>query len=201
MNSLNIKSALFTAYHPQTDRQTERMNQALKDYLRHFCSYYQDNWDKVLDLAEFSINNLDSGSLRISPFFFLYGHHPRFNILTENTGRKDLYFFIMDLQVTQEHAMECLVQARKQQAKYYNKGKKPSPIYQPGEWVLLLRKFKQSRRINSKLDYRCIGLFQVKQMIGRNAVELELKNDYPKLHPVFNLSLIVPYIGPNQLMN
>jgi hypothetical protein len=66
MCSLNIKSALSTAYHPQT----ERMNQTLEDYLRHFCSYYQDNWDKCLDMAEFSLNNLDSASLKISPFFF-----------------------------------------------------------------------------------------------------------------------------------
>jgi hypothetical protein len=70
MVSLNIQSALSTAYHPQTDGKTERMNQILEDYLRDFCSYYQDNWDKVLDMAEFSINNLDSGSLGVSPFFF-----------------------------------------------------------------------------------------------------------------------------------
>jgi transposase InsO family protein len=141
MNSLSIKSALSTAYHPQTDGQTERMNHILEDYLRHFCSYYQDNWDKCLDMAEFSLNNLDSASLKISPFFFTYGHHPKFNIMTESTGKQDLDEFLFDLQVTQETAMECLVQARIQQAKYYNKGKKDSPVYQEGDQVLLLRKF------------------------------------------------------------
>ena len=44
MNSLQIKKGYSTAYHPQTGGQTERMNQVLEDYLRHFCSYYQDNW-------------------------------------------------------------------------------------------------------------------------------------------------------------
>jgi transposase InsO family protein len=161
LNSLNVQSALSTAYHPQTDGQTEIMNQILEDYLQHFCSYYQDNWDKVLNMAEFSINNLDLSSLKVSPFFFSYGHHPRFNILIESMGRKDLDSFVLDLQVTQERAMECLIQAQKQQAEYYNKGKKPLPTYQPGEWVLLLQKFIHSRRINSKLDYRYIGPFQV----------------------------------------
>jgi transposase InsO family protein len=201
MVSLNIQSALSTAYHPQTDGQTERMNQVLEDYLRHFCSYYQDNWDKVLDMAEFSINNLDSGSLEVSPFFFSYGHHPCFNILTENKGRKDLDDFILELQLKQEKAMECLVQARQQQVLNYNKNKKPSPVYQEGDKVLLLRKFIQLRRLNSKLDYRYIGPFKVKKMVGSNAVKLDIQKEYPKLHPVFNLSLIVRYVGSNELVN
>ena len=112
MNSLNIKAGFSTAYQPQTDGQTERMNQVLEDYLRHFCSYYQDNWDKILDMAEFSINNLNSASLGVSPFFFTYGHHPKFNILTESSGRGDLDDFIVELQETQETAIECLTQAR-----------------------------------------------------------------------------------------
>jgi hypothetical protein len=71
MNLLNIKSALSTAYHPQMEGQTECMNQVLEDYLQHYCSYYKDNWDRVLDMTEFLINNLDSGSLKISPFFLI----------------------------------------------------------------------------------------------------------------------------------
>lgn len=73
-------------------------------------------------MAEFALNNLDSTSLKVSPFFLCYGHHPKFNILTENTGRVGLDDFVTDLQVTQETAMECLVQARRLQAKYYNMG-------------------------------------------------------------------------------
>jgi hypothetical protein len=137
----------------------------------------------------------------VSPPFFSYGHHPRFNILTESRGRKDLDEFVIELQLTQEKAMECLVQAWKRQAFYYNKDKRPATIYKEGDSVLLMRKFIQSRRINSKLDYRYIGPFKVKKMIGKNAVELALDKDYPKLHPVFNVSLIVPYVGPNELMD
>ncbi|KAH9466898.1 hypothetical protein Pst134EB_033244 [Puccinia striiformis f. sp. tritici] len=201
MVALNIKSALSTAYHPQTDGQTERMNQVLEDYLRHFCSYYQDNWDKCLDMAEFSINNMDSASLGVSPFFFCNGHHPKFNILTTSIGRKPLDEFLLDLQLIQETAMECLIQARKRQAKYYNANKKESPVYVPGEEVLLLRKFIKSRRLNSKLDYRYLGPFKVKEMVGKNAVSLLIANEYPKLHPVFNVGLVVKYMGPNSLID
>jgi hypothetical protein len=142
-------------------------------------------------MAEFSINNLDLSSLEVSPFFFTYGYHPKFNILTEGTGRKELDEFLLDLQLTQETAMECLIQARKRQALAYNKKKKPAPIYVQGEEVLLLQKFIQSRRINSKLDYRYMGPFKVIRMIGLNAVELNIKKEYPLLHPVFNVSFIV----------
>ncbi|KAH9457475.1 hypothetical protein Pst134EA_033061 [Puccinia striiformis f. sp. tritici] len=198
---LNIRSALSTAYHPQTDGQTERMNQVLEDYLRHFCSYYQDNWDKCLDMAEFSINNVDSASLGESPFFFCNGHHPKFNILTASIGRKPLDEFLVDLQLVQETAMECLIQARTRQAKYYNANKKESPVYEPGQEVLLLRKFIKTRRLNSKLDYRYLGPFKVDKMIGKNAVSLLISKEFPKLHPVFNIGLVVPYWGPNSLIN
>ena len=69
--SLNIKAGLSMAYHPQTDGQAERINQMVEDYLWHFCSYYQENWDSCLDFAEFATNNQDSASLKVSPFFFL----------------------------------------------------------------------------------------------------------------------------------
>jgi hypothetical protein len=90
MNSLNIKAGFSSAYYPQTDRQTERMNQVLEDYSRQFCLYYQDNWVKNLNMVKFSINNLNSASLGVSPFFFTYGHHPKFNILTESSGHSHL---------------------------------------------------------------------------------------------------------------
>ncbi|KAH9460141.1 hypothetical protein Pst134EB_033351 [Puccinia striiformis f. sp. tritici] len=201
MVSLNIKSALSTAYHPQTDGQTERMNQVLEDYLRHFCSYYQDNWDKCLDMAEFSINNMDSASLGVSPFFFCNGHHPKFNILTASVGRKPLDEFLTDLQLIQETSMECLIQAWIRQAKYYNAGKKDSPVYHPGEEVLLLRKFIKTRRLNSKLDYRYLGPFKVEKMVGKNAVSLLISKEFPKLHPVFNVGLVVRYVSPNSLID
>jgi hypothetical protein len=53
---------------------------------------------KILDIAEFSINNLDSASLGTSPFFFANGFHPKFSMITENSGICALDDFIMELQ-------------------------------------------------------------------------------------------------------
>jgi hypothetical protein len=93
------------------------------------------------------------------------------------------------------------VQARKRQGLYYNENKKPSLVYIEGEMVLLLRKFIESRRLNSKLDYRYIGPFRVIKMVGKNAVELDIAAEYPRLHPVFNVSLIVCYVSPNSIID
>ena len=66
-----------TAYHPQTDGQSERANRTLEEYLRHFVSPRQDDWDDHLDLAEFAINNSINPSTGYTPFFMTYGHNPR----------------------------------------------------------------------------------------------------------------------------
>lgn len=71
-----IHSALSTAYHPQTDGQTEHVNQELEQYLRIFSSYRQDDWAKYLYLAEFAYNNHAHTSTRVSPFYATRGYHP-----------------------------------------------------------------------------------------------------------------------------
>lgn len=73
---LGFQSALSTAYHPQTDGQTEQVNQELEQYLRTFSNYRQDDWAKYLYLAEFSYNNHAHASTRVSPFYATRGYHP-----------------------------------------------------------------------------------------------------------------------------
>ena len=111
MNSLNIKAGSSPAYHPQKDGQTERINQVLEDYWRNFCLYCQDIWDKSLDMIKFSIENLSLASLGVSPFFFTYRDHPKFNVFTESSGISYLDEFIVELQETEEKTIEFLTQA------------------------------------------------------------------------------------------
>jgi len=74
---LGIDTKLSTAYHPQTDGQTERMNQELEQYLRMFMDYRQTNWPEWLAIAEFSYNNKIQKSIKISPFYANYGFNPQ----------------------------------------------------------------------------------------------------------------------------
>ncbi|MBW0536722.1 hypothetical protein O181_076437 [Austropuccinia psidii MF-1] len=73
------KHYLSTAYHQETDGQTERVNQILEQYLWMYVSYHQDDWNTWLPLAEFAYNNSDHSSTKQSPFFTVYGRYPHFD--------------------------------------------------------------------------------------------------------------------------
>ena len=77
---MGLKQRISTAFHPQTDGQTERMNQTIEQYLRIYCNYQQDNWSDLLSLAEFSYNNAHQSTIKCSHFYANYGYHPTFNL-------------------------------------------------------------------------------------------------------------------------
>ena len=71
----------FTSgHHPEADGQSERTNQTLEQYLHSYCNYQQDNWSKLLPLAEFAFNNTPSASTGVLPFFANKGYHPQLQI-------------------------------------------------------------------------------------------------------------------------
>ena len=76
-NLLGIQTKLLTAYHPQTDRQTERINQELEQYLRVFIDHRQEQWLDWLGMVEFTYNNKIHTATKISPFKVNYGQDPR----------------------------------------------------------------------------------------------------------------------------
>ena len=81
------KAKLSTAYHPETDGQTERLNATLEQHLRAYVSFLQDDWVEWLPLAEFSANSLPSETTGRSPFFATYGFNPRLGIEPIDTTR------------------------------------------------------------------------------------------------------------------
>jgi len=74
---LRIKLAMSTAYHPQTDRQTEHVNQEVEIYLRIFCSNNPDTWRMLLPTAEFAINQRIHSTQKASPFYLLMVYKPK----------------------------------------------------------------------------------------------------------------------------
>lgn len=194
--ALDIQLAPSTAYHPQTDGQTERTNQTLETFLKHFISFRQDNWVDWLPLAEFSFNNAVSTSTKITPFFSWQGFHPRANLFTAPSKVPSADEFVELLEDVQLLLLHSLQQSKAQQAVQYNKHTSPSPSFQKGDLVWLTRRFIPSSRPSSKLDFRRIGPFRVIHMVGTNAARLELGSSFARLHPVFNVSLLTPYADP-----
>ncbi|KAI0991093.1 hypothetical protein K3495_g17094, partial [Podosphaera aphanis] len=71
----HIEQRLSTAFHPETDGATERMNQEVLSYLRAFISFSQLEWASMLPSAQLAINNKDNASTGLSPFFLEHGYH------------------------------------------------------------------------------------------------------------------------------
>ena len=84
---LGIKSKLSTAFHPQTDRQTERVNQELEQYLRMFINHRQEQWPEWLGMAEFAYNNKMHLSTQTSPFKANYRQDPRIGFKRKKKGK------------------------------------------------------------------------------------------------------------------
>jgi len=74
MSHLGTKIKLSTAFRPQTNGQTEIVNQVLEQYLHHFCNYQQDDWVELLLFVEYSHNTSVSEATKISPFYAKYGY-------------------------------------------------------------------------------------------------------------------------------
>jgi transposase InsO family protein len=89
--SLDTKLNFSSAYHRQTNGQTERTNQILEDMLRACVLKHGGSWDKSLPYAEFSYNNSYQASLKISPFEALYGRKCRTPLYWSETGERQLF--------------------------------------------------------------------------------------------------------------
>jgi len=74
---LGVSQKLSTSFHPQTDGQTERLNQTLEQYLRIYVNYMQNNWVQLLPVAQFAYNNAITATTKVTPFYASYGLHPQ----------------------------------------------------------------------------------------------------------------------------
>ena len=96
--ALDMQLHFTSGYHPEGDGQTERTNQTLEQYLCVYCNYQQDNWSKLLPLAEFAYNNASSATTSVFPFFTNKEYHPNITVHPEcNIAFSWAYDFTIDL--------------------------------------------------------------------------------------------------------
>jgi hypothetical protein len=105
---LGTKLIRSSSYHPQTDGQTERINQILEDMLRASILHYDKSWDKFLSLAEFSYNNSYQASLKMAPFDALYGRRCRTPLNWSEAGERTL--FGLDLVKDAEESVQVIME-------------------------------------------------------------------------------------------
>ncbi len=190
-----IRRRLSTAYHPQTDGQTERQNQTLEQYLRSFCGEAQDDWASLLHFAEFAYNNAVHASTGQTPFMMIHGKHPRWDPLHEDMHHEGEAPAATErwkwLQEIRDMAMIRLEEAQQAQQRAYDQAHRPEEFKQ-GDKVLLSTKNLKLKQPSRKLSNLFIGPFVIEERIGSQAYRLRLPPKY-KIHDVFHVSLLKAY--------
>ena len=134
---LDIKANLSTAYHPETDSQTKRVNQILEQYLRIFVNYQQDNWEHLLPLAEFAYNNTQHSATTVTPFFTNKGFHPRLEVSLDSVPSKSAHEMALDLKELHQYLRKQLQHTIKQYKRHSEDRRLPIPNFQVGNLVWL----------------------------------------------------------------
>jgi len=191
---------MSTAYHPQTDGQTERANRTLEEMLRAYVNFHQSDWDSHLSTLEMAYNNSKQVSTGFSPYYMNYGQEMRLpldgaipvpsaieSINPEATQRIDR------LRVDIESAKKNILAAQSRQAKYADQHRRDVE-FNVGDRVLLsvehLRIVGDGR--SPKLQSKYIGPFTIIRVVGSNAYELDLPPTM-RIHPVLNISRLKAY--------
>ncbi len=190
---LGTKLQMSTAFHPQTDGQTERQNRTLEETLRAYVNYRQDNWDELLTAAELSYNCAVHASTGHSPFFLNYGHEPVLpideavkpaNVSNNPTAAER----IQQLHEALGRSKAALLRAQQRQAQYADRNRREI-TFVVGDSVLLSTEHLslKNKDRTKKLLSKYIGPFKVKRVISQVAYELDLPSTM-HIHPVFHVS-------------
>jgi len=191
---LGIRTKLSMAFHPQTDGQTERMNQELEQYLQFFIENEQKDWPEWLAMAEFAVNNKVHTATKVSPFMANYGREMRMGGDIRKKGKvENATEFVERMKKVHEEAEAVLRKTQEEMKRYADRGRKETEKWKKGDKVLLSTKdlvFKE--RPSKKLMERYVGPYAIEEVVSSNAVKLRLPS-LMRIHPVVNVSQIVRY--------
>ena len=188
---LGIEIRLSTAFHPQTDRQTEYTNQELEQYLCMFIDHRQEQWPEWLGTVEFTYNNKVSSSTQVSLFRENSGRDPRMGFeMRKKRKYKGAEEFMKRMKEVQKEAQAALKKAQREMKKYADKRRSEGEEYKVGDQALLSTKdlkWQMEGMQIEKLVNRYIRLYKVKRVIALNAVELELLGSM-RIYLIVNMS-------------
>ncbi|MBW0525032.1 hypothetical protein O181_064747 [Austropuccinia psidii MF-1] len=199
------KLALSTAYHPQTDGLAERMIQTMEDILKRFCAYgmeckdhegYTHDWVTLLPAVQLAYNTSRHSTTGITPAVVEKGWNPLFpvdhlkkNPLTIHPTAKEFHDMSRRAWDT---AAKCIAEAKE-----YNKQRRDrthmEPDFKEEDKVLFSTLNFNNLKGPKKMRDSFLGPFNIIRLIGKNAVEFKLTEEFSRKHPVFPVSLVKAY--------
>nr|GEZ53852.1 putative reverse transcriptase domain-containing protein [Tanacetum cinerariifolium] len=191
-NALGIRLDMSTAYHPETDGQSERTIQTLEDMLRTYAIDFGKGWINHLPLVEFSYNNSYHASIKAAPFEALYGWKCRSPVCWTEFGEAQ----ILGPELIQETTKKIIqikqrMQApRDRQKSYANLKRKPMEFHVEDKVMLKISPWKGVVRFGKrgKLNPRYVRPFKVLERVGDVAYKLDLPEELTRVHNTFHVS-------------
>ena len=184
---------MSTAFHPQTDGQTERTNRTLEDMLRRFIGNSHKDWDSLLPMCEFAVNNAWQESVKSTPFYINYGQHPLTPLSTQGeTNNPAVEHWEKVFKDEDAKARQHLAEAQERQKRLADLHRKEA-TFEEGDSVLLSTKNLQLKVPGSrKLLPKFVGPFKVTKRIGPVAYRLDLPPSMGNYN-VFHANLLKHY--------
>jgi hypothetical protein len=196
-NTWGTKLKFTTAYHPETDGQSEWVNQCVKMFLRYNVHDAPRQWRRLLPLAELWYNLCFHTAIGCSPFQALYGHEPNFGTIPEleSATATPVTGFLSE-RATHLAILTRNLEAAQKRMKRNADRQRTEKEFQVGESVLLrLQPYAQTSVVNRpfpKLSYKFFGPYSVLERIGKVAYRLELPPT-SQIHNVFHVSQLKEY--------
>ncbi|KAJ1265999.1 hypothetical protein BS78_08G117000 [Paspalum vaginatum] len=189
---------MSSSYHPQSDGQTERVNQCMETYLCCYVHACPTKWSDWLPLTEFWYNTSYHSAINRSPFEALYGHTPRhFGISSAHIPVPELSSWLQKRELMNHVLQQQLLHAKERMKRQTDKGRSER-TFQVGDMVFLkLQPYVQTSlasRANQKLAYKFFGPFRILACIGTVAYKLDLPVT-SSVHPVVHVSQLKLAVG------
>ena len=191
MEQLKIGHKLSTAYHPQTDGQTERTNQTLEQYLRCYVNYEQNDWVQWLPTAQWAYNSATIEATSKTPFEANYGYNPTMRMAPTTVNVEQSAKTAQKLHDLHGELQKELTFLNNRMKHYADKKRLKGPALKEGDKVYVARRNIKTKRPSDKLDWKKIGPFKIDKKLSDYNYRLQLPKN-TRLHPVFHVSLLEP---------